>query len=140
MFTHIFYWRMMMRKLFSLLISSNTDLPKDSFVEKVADYQSYPDNWNFKGNKPCLVDFHAPWCVYCKALSPILDQLAKEYEGKLDIYKVDVDQEPELESAFKIRTIPNLLLCPLNGKPTMKLGTMNKNQLKELIETSLLSE
>ena len=80
------------------------DLTKDSFVEKVADYQSYPDNWNFKGNKPCLVDFHAPWCVYCKALSPILDQLAKEYEGKLDIYKVDVDQEPELESAFKIRT------------------------------------
>ena len=66
--------------------------------------------------------------------------LAKEYEGKLDIYKVDVDQEPELESAFKIRTIPNLLLCPLNGKPTMKLGTMNKAQLKELIETSLLSE
>ena len=86
-----------------------------------------------------------PWltnlvCVYCKALSPILDQLAKEYEGKLDIYKVDVDQEPELESAFKIRTIPNLLLCPLNGKPAMKLGTMNKAQLKELIETSLLSE
>ena len=116
------------------------DLTKDSFVEKVADYQSYPDNWNFKGNKPGLVDFHAPWCVYCKALSPILDQLAKEYEGKLDIYKVDVDQEPELESAFKIRTIPNLLLCPLNGKPTMKLGTMNKNKLKELIETSLLSE
>ena len=72
--------------------------------------------------------------------TPNLDQLAKEYEGKLDIYKVDVDQEPELESAFKIRTIPNLLLCPLNGKPTMKLGTMNKNQLKELIETSLLSE
>ena len=115
-------------------------LTKDSFVEKVADYQSYPDSWNFKGNKPCLVDFHAPWCVYCKALSPILDQLAKEYEGKLDIYKVDVDQEPELESAFKIRTIPNLLLCPLNGKPAMKLGTMNKAQLKELIETSLLSE
>ena len=116
------------------------DLTKDSFVEKVADYQSYPDSWNFKGNKPCLVDFHAPWCVYCKALSPILDQLAKEYEGKLDIYKVDVDQEPELESAFKIRTIPNLLLCPLNGKPAMKLGTMNKAQLKELIETNLLSD
>ena len=72
--------------------------------------------------------------------TPNLDQLAKEYEGKLDIYKVDVDQEPELESVFKIRTIPNLLLCPLNGKPAMKLGTMNKAQLKELIETSLLSE
>ena len=115
------------------------DLTKESFVEKVADYQSYPDNWEYKGNKPCLVDFHAPWCGYCKALSPILDQLAEEYKGRLDIYKVDVDQEEELESAFKIRTIPNLLLCPVNGKPIMKLGTMNKVQLKEFIETTLFS-
>ena len=69
------------------------DLTKESFVEKVADYQSYPDNWEYKGNKPCLVDFHAPWCGYCKALSPILDQLAEEYKGRLDIYKVDVDQK-----------------------------------------------
>ena len=92
------------------------DLTKESFVEKIADYQSYPDNWEYKGNKPCLVDFHAPWCGYCKALSPILDQLAEEYKGRLDIYKVDVDQEEELESAFKIRTIPNLLLCPKHSE------------------------
>ena len=84
-------------------------------------------------------NFHAPWCGYCKSLSPILDQLAEEYKDKLDIYKVDVDQEEELESAFKIRTIPNLLLCPVNGKPIMKLGTMNKVQLKELIEATLFS-
>lgn len=114
------------------------DLNNTSFAEKVADYTKYPSEWEFKGDKPCLVDFHAPWCVYCKVLSPILDQLAKEYDGKIDIYKVDVDQEPELEAAFNIRTIPNLLLCPINGKPSMKLGTMNKLQLKELIEETLL--
>lgn len=117
------------------------DLTKDSFIEKVANYQEYPSQWNFKGTKPCLVDFHAPWCVYCKTLSPILDQLAEEYKDVIEIYKVDVDQEPELESAFKIRTIPNLLLCPADGSvPTMKLGTMNKAQLKKLIETTLLSK
>ena len=60
------------------------------------------------------------------------------YDGKIDIYKVDVDQEPELEAAFAIRTIPNLLLCPMGGKPSMKLGTMNKTQLKALIEEVLL--
>lgn len=114
------------------------DLTKESFVEKVAEFQEYPNKWDFKGDKPCLVDFHAPWCVYCKALSPILDQLAVGYDGKIDIYKVDVDQEPELEAAFAIRTIPNLLLCPMGGKPSMKLGTMNKTQLKALIEEVLL--
>ena len=110
------------------------DLTKEGFIEKVADYQNYPNQWEFKGEKPCIVDFHAPWCVYCKALSPILDQLAEEYNGKIDFYKVDVDQEPELEKAFKIRTIPNLLLCTLEDKPIMKLGTLNKAQMKELIE------
>lgn len=115
------------------------DLTKESFVERVADYQTYPDQWDFKGDKPCLVDFHAPWCGYCRALSPILDQLAKEYDGKIDIYKVDVDQVPELETTFNIRTIPNLLLCRPGSKLIMKLGTMNKAQLKELIETTLLA-
>ncbi|WP_455590840.1 thioredoxin family protein [Bacteroides sp.] len=116
------------------------DLTKKSFVEKVGDYTKYPSEWKFKGNRPALVDFHAPWCVYCKALSPILDELAVEYDRKVDFYKVDVDQEPELEAAFSIRTIPNLLLCPVNGKSFMKLGTMNKAQLKELIKATFLTE
>ncbi|MBC8592993.1 thioredoxin fold domain-containing protein [Oscillospiraceae bacterium N12] len=113
------------------------DLSKESFVERVSEFQQYPEGWNFKGDKPCVVDFHAPWCVYCKALSPVLDQLAEEYDGKIDFYKVDVDQEPELESAFKIRMIPNLLFVPVNGTPYMELGTMGKPQLKSMLEDLL---
>jgi len=116
------------------------DLTQDSFIEKVADYQSFPDHWNFKGNKPCLVDFHAPWCIYCKVLNPILEQLASEYEGKIDFYKVDVDQEPALEKAFNIRTIPYLLLCHPDGEKIMRLGTMSKKELKELIDSFLLKK
>ena len=113
------------------------DLSKESFVERVSEFQQYPEGWNFKGDKPCVVDFHAPWCVYCKALSPVLDQLAEEYDGKIDFYKVDVDQEPELESAFKIRMITNLLFVPVNGTPYMELGTMGKPQLKSMLEDLL---
>ena len=113
------------------------DLSKESFVERVSEFQQYPEGWNFKGDKPCVVDFHAPWCVYCKALSPVLDQLAEEYDGKINFYKVDVDQEPELESAFKIRMIPNLLFVPVNGTPYMELGTMGKPQLKSMLEDLL---
>ena len=109
------------------------------FKKEIWDFSTNKD-WKYLGDKPAIVDLYATWCPPCKKLSPILEQIQKDYGKKIQIYKVDVDQEPELESAFKIRTIPNLLLCPLNGKPTMKLGTMNKNQLKELIETSLLSE
>ena len=115
------------------------DLTEKSFIEKVGDYSTYPDNWQFKGDKPSIVDFHANWCVYCKNLDPILEQLADEYNGKIDIYKVDIDQEPKLEKAFNIRTVPNLLLCNMDGKTMMKLGTLNKTQLKELIEQTFFT-
>ena len=110
------------------------DLTKDSFVEKVADYQSYPDSWNFKGNKPCLVDFHAPWCVYCKALSPILDQLAKEYEGKMVVGKCDIDENPDLPAQFGVRNIPTILFIK-NGEVVDKsVGALPKNKLQEKFE------
>ena len=103
------------------------DLTKESFTERVSDFRQYPDGWEFKGDKPCIVDFHAPWCIYCKRLSPVLDELAV----------VDVDNEPLLESAFSIRTIPNLLFCPMEGKPWMELGTVGKPQLKKMLDDLL---
>ncbi|MEG1402026.1 thioredoxin domain-containing protein [Bacteroides sp.] len=109
-------------------------LNKESFIEKVADFQSYPQEWAFKGSKPCIVDFYAPWCVYCKALSPILDQLAVEYKDRIDLYKIDVDQEAELEATFGIRTIPTLLLCPVGKAATLTLGVLNKQQVRKLID------
>ncbi len=113
-----------------------TELDKVGFNKKVAYYHSYPDGRVLKSDKPCVVDFYAPWCVYCKSLAPILEELAEQYSGRVEFYKVDVDKEPELESAFNIRTIPNLLFCPVGGVPFMKLGTMPKAQLKALIEES----
>lgn len=115
------------------------ELTTTAFTEKVGDVVSNPKDWAFTGDKPALVDFHAPWCSYCKRLSPILDELAEEYKGKIDFYTVDVDQEEPLETAFNIRTIPTVLLAKADGTRDMVIATMPKNELKQLIEERLLS-
>lgn len=119
-------------------IMKTIELTKDSFIEKVSDFYEYPIGWKFKGDKPCLVDFYAPWCVYCRVLSPILDQLSEEYAGKIDIYKLDIEKENGFEDAFQIQTIPQVLFCPTDKSPYLKLGTMNKIQLKKMIDEQLL--
>lgn len=119
---------------------ATTNLTKSDFLNKVANYEENPNEWKFLGNRPALIDFFATWCGPCKALSPILEEVAQEYEGKVDIYKVDVDAEEELSNLFKIRTVPSLLFIPMNGQPQMASGVLPKAQLKALIEEKLLSK
>lgn len=114
------------------------DLTKDGFIANVGDFEANPKDWKYIGSRPCLIDFHAPWCGYCKRLSSILDEFAKEFDGKIYIYKVDVDQEEALATAFNIRTIPTLMFCPLDGPREMMIGTMGKLELKQLIQEKLL--
>lgn len=73
------------------------ELTKTEFIQRVGNFEESPKDWKYVGDKPCIVDFHAPWCGYCKRLEPILDEFAKEYDGKLYIYKVNVDNEEELK-------------------------------------------
>ena len=113
------------------------ELTKTEFIQRVGNFEESPKDWKYVGDKPCIVDFHAPWCGYCKRLEPILDEFAKEYDGKLYIHKVNVDNEEELEAAFKIRTIPTLLLCRMDGNKEMMLGTMGKPELRKVIEGNL---
>jgi len=96
-------------------------LTEETFREKVVDYKNDSD-WNFKGDKPCLVDFYADWCAPCRITSPILEDLAKEYQGQIHVYKVDVDKNRQLAAAFGVRGIPTFLYCPAEGKPTMSSG------------------
>ena len=116
-----------------------THLTKAEFLKKVYNYEANPNDWKYEGDKPCIVDFYATWCGPCKALAPVLEDLAKEYEGKIYIYKVDVDKEQDLAAAFGIRSIPTLLWVPLNGKPKTTQGAMPKNELKKMIDDTLLN-
>ncbi len=115
-------------------------LNKISFIDLVMDFEKNPNNWVFKGEKPCVVDFYADWCRPCKMVAPIMEELAKEYEGKINIYKVDVDSEKELAGLFSIQSIPAILFCPKEGNPVLQPGAMSKEQYKQIIDDMLLKK
>lgn len=113
-------------------------LTKEEFLQKVADYEKNPGTWKFLGDKPALIDFYAPWCGPCKMLSPVLDELSQEYSGKIDIYKINVDEEEELSMVFGIRSVPTLIFVPLDGAPQRAAGALSKQQLVQAFEEILL--
>jgi len=115
-------------------------LTKTEFLSKVADYESNPTEWKYLGDKPCIIDFYAAWCGPCKTIAPILDDLAKEYDGQIYIYKVDTEAEQELAGAFGIRSIPSILFCPMVGAPQMAQGAMPKDSFKKVIADVLLNK
>jgi len=112
-------------------------LTKETFLEKVFNYEKNKD-WSFEGKLPCIIDFYADWCQPCKIVSPILEELSKEYEGKINIYKVNTEDETELSAAFGIRSIPSLLFCPADGQPQMAQGALPKETLIQAINDVLL--
>lgn len=105
-------------------------LTKESFKQKVFNFETNQE-WKFEGSKPCLIDFYADWCAPCKMVSPILEELQKEYEGKIDIYKVNTEEEQELAGMFGVRSIPSLLFVPKEGQPQMAMGALPKDTFKK---------
>ena len=100
----------------------------------------YKEIGRHRGDKPAIIDFYATWCGPCKAVAPILDDLAKEYKDQIYIYKIDTDQEQELAADFGIRSIPSLLFIPMNGQPQMIQGAIGKEEFKKIIDEFLLKE
>ena len=111
-------------------------LTKETFLSKVFNYETNKE-WKFEGERPCLIDFYADWCGPCKMVAPILEELAKDYDGKLDIYKVDTEKETELASVFGIRSIPSLLFVPKTGQPQMAMGALPKETLEQAFKDVL---
>ena len=109
-------------------------LTKGGFENRIAKIDSLAEGWNFKGERPAFIDFYAKWCGPCQRLSPIIDELAAEYEGKVDIYKVDVDAEQELAKLFNVRLIPTLVYIPTLGLPIVEMGGKGKGELREKLD------
>jgi thioredoxin 1 len=127
-----FYLSLTNRKMNTIKITTR------EFKEKVFNYDNQSD-WKYSGELPAIVDFYADWCGPCKMVAPVLEELAKEYEGKLVIYKVDTEMEFELASAFGIQSIPTFLFIPADGQPSLQPGAFPKKVFKQVIEEHLLT-
>ena len=105
-------------------------LNEETFKEKIFDYTSDKE-FKFKGKLPALIDFYADWCGPCKMVSPVIEELAQEYAGKIDIYKINTEVEQKLAAMFGIKSIPSLLFMPVGGDPQMARGAMTKAQFEK---------
>lgn len=120
--------------------SKTIHLTYSDFCKKVWDIQKSPNEFIYKGSLPCVLDFYANWCGPCRKVSPIMETLAKEYDGQLLVYKVNVDDEPELAQSFKVTSIPMVLFFPMEGQPMQQTGALSEQQYKQIIENRLLKK
>ena len=111
-------------------------LTLETFKEKVFNFEANKE-WKFEGSVPAIVDFYADWCSPCKMIAPILEELQANYGTKLNIYKVNTEDERELAGMFGIQSIPSLLFIPLEGQPQMAQGALPKDTFVSAIEDVL---
>ena len=115
---------------------STVKLTTQKFKEDIFDYTAEKE-WNYKGDKPAIIDFYADWCGPCKMVAPILEELSNENPDVI-LYKVDTEIEQELSAVFQIRSIPSILFIPKDRQPMMQAGALPKNALQEIIDKELV--
>ena len=111
------------------------DIDLDFFNKNIFDTEK--DEITFLGDKPCMIKFYTEWCGPCRTLSPILDELAKDYKGKVDFYKVNIEKESDMTALFGIMSVPTLVMMSKNTKPTKIPGVPHKESLSEIIDAFL---
>jgi len=107
------------------------------FKKMVFNYEVNKE-WKYEGTQPAIIDFYADWCAPCRQLAPLLEEVAKEYNGKIIVYKVDTEKERELAQNMNISGLPTLLFIPAQGTPQMSMGLIPKESLVKAINEVLL--
>jgi len=113
-------------------------LTLETFKEKIMDFETIKDDWKFQGQLPAIIDFYADYCIPCKTIATIFEKLAIQYKDKINIYKIDIEDQQELASMFGIRSIPSVLFIPMEGEPQMTIGLLSDSKFKDLIDDVLL--
>lgn len=113
-------------------------LTEEEFLNRVADYRHPRAEWRYLGNRPAIVDFYAGWCGPCRALGPILEEIASIYKGRIYVYKVDVDECEAVADAYDIRSIPTTFFIPMEGRPVKMVGAISKDGIEKQIKDVLL--
>lgn len=137
-----------MAAVFSVVCSGQDKLPrgvpvemdKEMFLKRIADYKNNPNKFKYLGDKPAIIDFYATWCGPCKQVAPIVADMAREFSGKIHVYKIDIDKEPELAKVFGIQSIPSFLFIPKKGEPRMVVGAMDRKTFRETLNANLFGK
>ena len=115
------------------------NLTKETFKEKVFNFEENQE-WKFEGDKPAIIDFYADWCQPCKIVEPVLEEISEEYKGKVDVFRVDTEDQQELAAMFGIRSIPSILFIPKEEQPQMAQGALPKDTIEKAIQDVLKVE
>lgn len=121
----------------STMADDVTYLTTAEFKQRIFDYTANSE-WQYKGDKPCVIDFYTTWCGPCKRLAPIMEELSQTYCDQVKFYKVDTERERELAGVFRISSIPQVLYIPVEGQPMILKGLYPKENIVEIINDFLL--
>ncbi|MBQ3732276.1 MAG: redoxin domain-containing protein [Muribaculaceae bacterium] len=110
-------------------------IDQDRFKEVIADWNAA--DWAMLNPRPVIVDFYADWCQPCKRLEPILRRIAQHYNGEVDFYRINVDDNSDIADVFQIRSIPFLLICPLEGEPMSVIGLYSEQEYIRVFNQAL---
>lgn len=110
-----------------------------TFIKKVWDIETNPDSVVYQGKVPCVIDFYADWCGPCRRVAPIMEEIAQQYDGKLIVYKVNVDNERKLATVFQVQSIPTVLFFPKEGQPLSQVGALSKEEYISIINKYLIN-